>query len=96
MTIPPYKKINKKRNQNVPLSAFYDECEFERELFTVLKDFRQKAGLSQRELAQKIGISQPALVRFEKGRMNPTLTFLKKIILGLGLKITIAKDETMI
>jgi transcriptional regulator with XRE-family HTH domain len=84
------------KNTIVPFDEFYDEFEFEHQLFTVLKEFRVKAGLSQREFAKKIGITQPALVRFERGRMNPTLTFLKKIVLGLGLKITLSKDETMI
>jgi len=50
---------------------------------------RNKRGMSQRKLAQKIGITQSALARFETGRVNPTLSFLQKITSGLGLKLLI-------
>ncbi|MEK7116933.1 MAG: helix-turn-helix transcriptional regulator [Patescibacteria group bacterium] len=50
---------------------------------------RNKKGMSQRKLAQKIGITQSALARFETGNINPTLSFLQKITSGLGLKLLV-------
>ena len=50
---------------------------------------RNKKGMSQRKLAQKIGITQSALARFEAGKINPTLSFLQKITNGLGLKLLV-------
>ncbi len=50
---------------------------------------RSKKGMSQRKLAQKIGITQSALARFESGGINPTLSFLQKITNGLGLKLLV-------
>ena len=45
--------------------------------------------MSQRKLAEKIGITQSALARFESGNINPTLSFLQKITGGLGLKLLV-------
>jgi ribosome-binding protein aMBF1 (putative translation factor) len=50
---------------------------------------RAEKGISQRELAKKIGITQSALARFETGNINPTLSFLQKITSGLGLKLLV-------
>ena len=50
---------------------------------------RNKRGMSQRKLAQKIGVTQSALARFETGRINPTLSFLQKVTSGLGMKLLV-------
>lgn len=76
---------------------FYDEFEFESEIIDTLKKFREEQRLSQYDLAKKTGIPQSSLARFESGKAtNPTLIFLKKIVIGLGLKITISKEKPMV
>ena len=50
---------------------------------------RAQKNLTQRELAEKIGVKQSALARFESGRTNPILGFLKKVVSGLGLSVTV-------
>ena len=50
---------------------------------------RNKKGMSQRNLAKKIGITQSALARFETGKINPTLSFIQKVTSGLGLKLVV-------
>lgn len=40
---------------------------------------RKKKGLSQKALAEKLGISAPALLQWEKGLRTPTVKTLKKI-----------------
>jgi transcriptional regulator with XRE-family HTH domain len=44
-----------------------------------LKAVREKRGLSQRELAAAVGISQPAIAQIENGQTQPTLNNLVKI-----------------
>ena len=46
--------------------------------------FREKAGLSQRELAAAIGVSQPAVAQWEIGAAQPTLDNLRKAAEILG------------
>lgn len=54
----------------------------------IIKKRAQKK-ITQKELAEEIGITQSALARFESGRGNPTLSFLQKITTGLGLRLTV-------
>ncbi|MBI3305826.1 helix-turn-helix transcriptional regulator [Candidatus Nomurabacteria bacterium] len=67
----------------------YDDLEFEFRIIRALIDARSKKNLTQKELAQKIGVDQSALARFESGRINPTLSFLQKVTSGLGLKLIV-------
>jgi len=45
-----------------------------------LQELRKKAGLTQSELASKVGISQSLVARIEKGQVNPSLSTLKRIL----------------
>jgi len=67
----------------------YAEMQPEFQIIRKLALARAKKGFSQRKLAQKIGITQSALARFETGNINPTLSFVQKITNGLGLKLLV-------
>jgi ribosome-binding protein aMBF1 (putative translation factor) len=54
-----------------------------------IRDARQDAGLSQTELAARIGIAQSALSRIEAGRANPTLGTLQRVTDALGVPLTL-------
>ena len=67
----------------------YTEMQPEIQIIRALIISRNKRGMSQRKLAQKIGVTQSALARFETGKINPTLSFVQKITSGLGLKLVV-------
>lgn len=67
----------------------YIELQPELQIIRKIALARARRGFSQRKLAQKIGITQSALARFETGNTNPTLSFLQKITSGLGLKLVV-------
>lgn len=67
----------------------YSDMQPEVKIIRALIVSRNKKGISQRELAQKIGITQSALARFEAGNVNPTLAFVQKITAGLGMKLVV-------
>jgi len=67
----------------------YIELQPELQIIKKLAFSRAKKGMSQRELAKKIGVTQSVLARFETGKTNPTLSFLQKITNGLGLKLLV-------
>ncbi|HKS07413.1 MAG TPA: helix-turn-helix transcriptional regulator [Gemmatimonadaceae bacterium] len=66
-----------------------------------LIDARERAGLTQRAVASKANMPQPALARLERGRGNPTLETLERIAAALGADVSIelvsrtAPDETV-
>ena len=52
-----------------------------------MKDARAKAGLSQQELADKLGVSRQTINAIEKGDYNPTITLCVGICRVLGLTL---------
>jgi DNA-binding XRE family transcriptional regulator/uncharacterized phage-associated protein len=56
---------------------------------------RKSAGLTQEELAQKLGFSRPTLVAIEKGERDINLTELKKISEIFDLPVEIILDEEL-
>lgn len=52
-----------------------------------IKAAREKKGLSQKQLAQLLGVSQPTVSDWESGRKNPTLENLSKIADALGCSV---------
>jgi transcriptional regulator with XRE-family HTH domain len=49
--------------------------------------FRRARGLTQEQLAQKMGKQQPAIARFESGRVWPSLSFLQDLAEALDLRL---------
>lgn len=85
------KTINSKELLNIQLK---DE-NFRREYEMLEKDFevakqvirlRKKLNITQKELAERVGTSQPAIARLESGEYkNLTLSFLRRVGEALGV-----------
>lgn len=73
------------------IRAGYDEARRAIELGAMVRDLRLDAGLSQEELAQRAGMTQPALSRLERGGGIPTIAVLDRIAAALHatLKVSI-------
>jgi len=50
---------------------------------------RHKSGLTQKELANRVGTKQSAIARLEGGNTNPSIGFLDKIASVMGTTLTI-------
>ncbi len=87
--ITPFSEIRKKWMKDPEYRKIHEASAFEFGILKAIIIARAKQKLSQRELAEKIGVKQSALARFESGRTNPTLSFMKKVISGLGLKVIV-------
>lgn len=55
----------------------------------LLRHTRRCAGLSQRELALRAGVSQPAVARLESGRHRPSLTTLERLLSACGQRLVL-------
>jgi hypothetical protein len=56
---------------------------------SVVKDARQRAGLSQSELARRAGVTQPVISAYESGRREPSVTLLTKLVEASGHRLLI-------
>ena len=68
----------------------YKNLEPEYEIIKEIIKARINQNISQKELAEKIGIKQTNISRLESGEYNPSLKFLKKIAKGLGKELHIS------
>lgn len=48
---------------------------------------RLRAGLTQQQLAARVGISQPALARIESGRISPRIDTLARLLRACGMSL---------
>jgi ribosome-binding protein aMBF1 (putative translation factor) len=59
-----------------------------------IRALREKKGLSQRQLAERVGTTQSAIARLEGGRISPSLPTLDRIATALGAEITVTITDT--
>ncbi len=87
-----YRAVKKKTNFRLFRGAKDRPLDFDPEikaLSDLIKDQRQKKGLTQVQLARKSGLSQQAISFVERGYVNISLRTLKKISDALNLKIVL-------
>ncbi|MDR1943382.1 MAG: helix-turn-helix transcriptional regulator [Synergistaceae bacterium] len=65
----------------------YKALEPEYEVIKQIIQARIELNLTQKELADRIGIQQSNISRLESGNYNPSLEFLKKVADGLGKEL---------
>ncbi len=56
-------------------------------LATALRDLRRARGLSQRELGERIGITQAQVSKIERGHVDPRLSSAVELARGLGVEV---------
>ena len=55
----------------------------------IIRTARERAGLSQRELADRAGVAQPLVARLERAGANPTLRTLEKLAAAAGFTLRV-------
>jgi DNA-binding XRE family transcriptional regulator len=85
-----YKALKTKLLKDKIIKKSYDELGPEFVLVEKLIQKRLKQGLTQAELAKRIGTKQTAISRLERGTYNPTIKFLTKVAEGLDAKVKIS------
>ena len=55
----------------------------------MLKDARREAGLTQAELARRLGVSQAAIAKMERPGSNPTVRTLDDVLRATGRRLTL-------
>ena len=84
-----YTRLKKQLLEDKKIKQLYNELEPEMALVKLIIKKRLANGLTQKQLAAKIGIKQPLISRLERGLCNPSIKFLRKIATALGAKLSI-------
>ncbi|MDA8086858.1 MAG: helix-turn-helix transcriptional regulator [Nitrospiraceae bacterium] len=78
------------RMKNPEFKKAWDALDAEFELLESMIKARERAGISQEELARRIGTKQPALSRLERGGFaKATVETLKKIADALDMRLVV-------
>jgi ribosome-binding protein aMBF1 (putative translation factor) len=84
-----FRELTKDWMKDIKFKREYEALDLEFKIIRALIENRIKKGLSQKELAEKIGTKQSSIARFESGRYNPSLSFIQKLASALNLKIKV-------
>jgi HTH-type transcriptional regulator / antitoxin HipB len=68
----------------------YEQARLRFELAEAVRARREELGWSQRQLAERAGMTQPGIARFEAGGTTPTLPLLERLAAALGLTLTVS------
>jgi HTH-type transcriptional regulator / antitoxin HipB len=72
------------------VAAEYEQTRLRYELGEAVRLRREELGWSQRQLAERAGMSQPGVARFEAGGTIPTLPLLERLAQALGLTLNVS------
>ena len=56
----------------------------------LLRTARRRAGLTQAALAARAGVSQPVIAAYERGRREPSVPMLAKLVRAAGFDLDVA------
>ena len=85
-----YKQFKKDLLKIKKVEENYEKLGTEFSLIEMIIKKRNEKGLSQKQLARKIGTKQSAISRLESGKYNPSVSFLQKVSDALDAKLKIA------
>lgn len=95
----PFKKVEinkivKEKRLDPKFDESYKEIEKEYELIRRVVEARKNNGLTQKDLADKTGMSQQEISRFENEKHIPKLSNFIRIVEALNLEIKIEPKES--
>jgi transcriptional regulator with XRE-family HTH domain len=73
--------------KNPEFKAEYDALEPDFSIMQAIIDARKESGMTQKQLAEKSGITQADISRMEKGNANPSLRTLQRLAAGMNMRV---------
>ena len=81
--------VKRERKVSIARRTGYRRAKEAFEIAERVRQARERRGLTQAELAARIGSTQPALARLEAGGVMPNLDTLHRIAEALGLELVV-------
>ncbi|CND38978.1 helix-turn-helix transcriptional regulator [Salmonella enterica] len=85
----PYTEVKAKALQNPDVMAAYLAEKKEEELQELLADLRRRAGINSTQVAERMGITQPAVSKLEKNASKASVSTLERYAAACGASIKI-------
>ena len=92
-TFIPLSKLAAEWRKNPSFMREYDALEEEFALATALIKARADAGLTQEELAQRMGTTQSVIARLEGGKSRPSTTTLARVAKATGTRLRVSFER---
>src|ERR1700724_3272863 len=83
-------ELHKKWMKEPKYRKAHEALEEELVLASAVIDVRNRAGLTQVELARKMGTTQPVVARLESGRSRPSMRTLERLADATGSRLQIS------
>jgi len=83
-------ELHKKWMKEPKYRKAFDALEEEFVLVSAVIDVRNRAGLTQKQLARKMGTTQPVVARLESGRSKPSMRTLERLAEATGSRLLIS------
>ena len=80
-------------NENILIEVQRQQDVTREEVITLFRNYRKELGMTQSQLGQKAGVTQPNLTRFESGNYNPSLEFMVRIAAAMGKKVKVVLED---
>lgn len=85
-----FNELKKELLANQEVAIEYEKLSPRYRIISELIAARLKKGITQRQLADKIGTKQSAIARLEAGNVNPSIGFLNKAASVMGYKLKVS------
>jgi transcriptional regulator with XRE-family HTH domain len=82
-------ELHKKWMSEPKYRKAYEALDEEFSLASAVIDVRNRAGLTQNQLARKMGTTQPVVARLESGRGRPSMRTLQRLAEATGSRLLI-------
>lgn len=67
----------------------YEKAQVEFAPIRAILDARMKRGMTQAQIAKKMGTTQSSIARVEAGRSNPTIPYMQRLADALDMKLDV-------
>lgn len=84
-----WKEYRDRKLQEPEFKQVYEDLEVEYAIMNEMLKLRCEAGISQSQLSQQTGITQPDISKLENGKANPSIATLKKVARAFGKRLQV-------
>ena len=84
-----FKDFKEEMLSNQEIKEEYDALQPEFDIIQAMINARKQQNITQKELAERTGITQADISRIENGTRNPSLEMLKRLAAGIGMRLKV-------